>query len=368
MKICHLTSVHKRHDIRIFMKECVSLTRAGFDVSLVVADGGEDEIREGVKIRAVPKEKSRLKRLFLTARRVYKKALALDADVYHFHDPELLPYGNKLQAKGKKVIYDSHEDLPRALLSKPYLWPFVARILSRLLESYENRSARRYAAVVTATPFINQRFLQINPNSININNYPLLKEFDLEQSFQVGSKPLCKIAYVGGITKIRGLSFVVEAIGNSKAFLQLAGPVNPAGYMEELKVMPGWKKVSYHGNVSREQVKEIFSKSVAGIVTFLPEPNHINAQPNKLFEYMSSGLPVIASHYPLWKRIIEGHDCGICVDPENSQAISEAIDYLVEYPERASDMGKNGRKAVQEHFNWETEQKKLVTLYKNLQK
>jgi glycosyltransferase involved in cell wall biosynthesis len=105
---------------------------------------------------------------------------------------------------------------------------------------------------------------------------------------------------------------------------------------------------------------------MAGIVTFLPVPNHINAQPNKLFEYMSSSLPVIASHYPLWKGIVEKYDCGICVDPENSKEIAEAINYILANPLNANRMGINGRKAIKEVFNWEQEEQKLAELYTDL--
>jgi glycosyltransferase involved in cell wall biosynthesis len=153
----------------------------------------------------------------------------------------------------------------------------------------------------------------------------------------------------------------------TKATLQLAGGFGPGSYEVELKGAPGWEKVKYHGSVSREKVKEILNNSVAGIVTFLPYPNHTNAQPNKLFEYMSSGLPVIASDYPLWKGIVEKYNSGICVDPENSEAIADAINYLMNHPNEAEAKGANGRRAVEEVFNWKQEEKKLLDLYKSLQ-
>lgn len=82
---------------------------------------------------------------------------------------------------------------------------------------------------------------------------------------------------------------------------------------------------------------------------------------------MSSGIPVIASHYPLWKGIVEKYAAGICVDPENSDDIAQAINYLIENPAEAKAKGANGRKAVEKVFNWEQEEQKLVELYKNLE-
>jgi glycosyltransferase involved in cell wall biosynthesis len=363
-KICHLTSVHTRYDIRIFKKECVSLAHLGFDVSLVVADGLDDEMVENVKIYGVPKETSRIKRFIKATRNVYEKAIEINAEVYHLHDAELLPIGNKLKRQGKKVVFDSHEDLPRQILSKPYLPKYLRKSLAFILEKYEDHCCKKYDAIVTATPYINKRFLRINNNSVNINNYPFLNEFNVETS-TVTKEPKA-ICYIGGITKIRGLDYVVAALKKTEAKLELAGGISPDSYKDELTNRVGWEKVNYHGNVSREKVKEILNQSMAGIVTFLPVPNHINAQPNKLFEYMSSSLPVIASHYPLWKGIVEKYDCGICVDPENSKEIAEAINYILANPLNANRMGINGRKAIKEVFNWEQEEQKLAELYTDL--
>ena len=128
----------------------------------------------------------------------------------------------------------------------------------------------------------------------------------------------------------------------------------------------GWACVNALGFLSREQMRQTLSRSVAGIVTFLPVPNHIDAQPNKIFEYMSAGLPVIASHFPLWREIIEGNECGLCVDPLDPAAIAAAMDRLVENPDLARRMGENGRRAVHERYNWGVEEKKLLALYGKL--
>ncbi len=363
-KICHLTSAHTRYDIRIFQKECVSLANHGFDVSLIVADGFPDEVSKGVKIYGVPKGTSKMNRFLKASKNVYKRAIAIDADIYHFHDAELLPYGNKLRRRGKQVIFDSHEDLPRQILGKPYLPKYSRKFLASILEWYEDYCCQKYNAIITATPFINERFLRINPCSVNVNNYPFLNEFKAEVSAVPRNGN--NVCYIGGISRIRGLIQVIEAIEKTEAVLQLAGGIAPSYFEEELKNTAGWEKVNYHGNVSREKVKEILNGSVAGVVTFLSYPNHINAQPNKLFEYMSSGIPVIASHYPLWKGIIEKYDSGICVDPENSTEIADAITYLVNNPSIAITKGVNGRIAIEEVFNWEQEEKKLVNLYNAL--
>jgi glycosyltransferase involved in cell wall biosynthesis len=117
------------------------------------------------------------------------------------------------------------------------------------------------------------------------------------------------------------------------------------------------------GWLDRGGVSDILSHSMAGLVTFLPAPNHIQAQPNKLFEYMSAGIPVIASNFPMWREIIADNDCGLLVDPLNPADIANAIDYLVSNPEEAQRMGANGRRAVHKRYSWTSEEKKLFAFY-----
>lgn len=227
-RIVHLTSAHPRNDTRIFIKQCRTLAAHGYDVTLVVADDKGDAHIDGVAIADVGRLSGRLNRIIKTTRRVFDKAVALDADIYQLHDPELLPIGLALKRRGKKVIFDSHEDVPRQLLSKPCLGPLSGRVLS----------------------------------------------------------------------------------------------------------------------------------AAFSLVQFHPLPNHLDSLPTKMFEYMSSGIPVIASDFPLWRTIIEGNQCGLCVDPLDPKAIAAAIDYLVKNPDVARSMGENGRRAVLTKYNWSVQAKK----------
>ncbi len=86
----------------------------------------------------------------------------------------------------------------------------------------------------------------------------------------------------------------------------------------------------------------------------------------KLFEFMAAGLPVICSDYRLWKEIVEGNNCGICVDPNDIEGIVKAICYILNNPDEAKKMGNNGRKAAVEKYNWGIQEKILLDLYKTL--
>jgi len=202
--------------------------------------------------------------------------------------------------------------------------------------------------------------------SVDINNYPLLGE--LSSGTVDWSQKKDQVAYVGGIGRLRGIFQVVQAMGRvqSGARLQLAGKFGNPADEQNAHAQGGWQQVDAQGFVGRGEVRDLLFHCVGGLVTFLPSPNHIDAQPNKMFEYMSAGVPVIGSHFSLWKQIIEGNHCGLCVDPLDPKAIAEAIDYLVTNPEEAEQMGRNGQKAVLEQYNWGIEEQKLFDFYNSL--
>ncbi|WP_161603801.1 glycosyltransferase [Noviherbaspirillum massiliense] len=364
-----MSSAHYGLDIRIFLKECVSLAAAGYDTHLVinatVADAKE-AAAYGVTLHPlnyVPVSK-RFSRMSVHAWRCYATARELDADLYHFHDPELIPYGLLLARRGKQVIFDAHEDLPGEIYSKDWVPLPARRMLAGAARWLENHGAAHIAAVVAATPYIGSLFEGPAKRVEVINNYPLIGEL-VPQEHEIAG-PRDSVCYVGGIDDIRGIREVIQAIGRTPSRLLLAGKFAKDALRSEVMRYVGWSQVKEYGFVDRKKISEIMARSFSGLVTLHQVPNFVNSQPIKMFEYMSAGVPVIASDFPLWREVIDGNECGICVDQNDPESIAAAIRHLHERPEEVVRMGENGRRAIQSKYRWDCEEKKLIALYRDL--
>jgi glycosyltransferase involved in cell wall biosynthesis len=252
--------------------------------------------------------------------------------------------------------------VPRQILAKPWLPKPLRKLVSSALEKYEDKIARECDAIITATVFIRERFLKQNKNTVDINNFPILKDFATTDAKAKNNT----IIYVGGITRIRGIIEMIKSVERANATLVLAGNFDKPELQKECEALTGWKHVDYHGFVNREKITELLYNSAAGIVTLQPTINYLDSLPIKMFEYMLAGIPVIASDFPFWKDIIEKYECGICVDPMNPVEIAKAIKTILGDKDLAVKMGENGKKVVLEKYNWEVEEKKLLELYASL--
>ena len=367
MKICHVTSVHPAKDVRIFHRECISLLNAGYIV-FEIAPNVEDEVYRGISIYGVKVSKNKWKRSFFGRKAVYRKCLELNADIYHFHDPELIPVGIKLKKKNNKgVVFDSHEDVPAQILMKEWIPSFLRKPISKIYALYEQHVLRYYDALVSVTPSITARLCVLNRNVYQLTNYPLLDRSIAADNRMWGDS----VCFAGGVTDQWLHQNIIKAIADCKNIKYcLAGNTNPS-YIEYLKTLEGWSEVDFVGKISFDDVPGFLSKSTAAMVLndYVPNVGYKlgTLGNNKLFEAMQMGIPVICTDFILWKEIIEEWKCGICVNPHDIEAISDAIKYLIKNKDVAKEMGDNGRKAVMEKYNWKTQEKTLLEMYKGLQ-
>lgn len=365
--ICHMTSAHPADDIRIFQKQCTSLAQLGYEVHLVAAGTLGSENKEVIHHRLPEAGKqSRLRRMLFRAWRTWRLASQTGAQLFHFHDPELLPYGLLLKLRGKTVVYDAHEDLPRDILTKTWIPAYLRTPLSQLAEWIENFIARRLDKVVAATPFICQRFLKAGSNAIDIKNFPLVNKCNQEFIVTDKTPQLPAICYAGLISIPRGIVEIIQASARLPVRLILAGSFIDKQTEEMVRSLPEWEQVDYRGPVSREEIARIYAESQAGLCLFHPLSAHIDSLPNKLFEYMSAGLPVIASNFSSWIPYVTQNQCGFCVDPLNVDAIIESIKWILNHPEERIVMGQRGVAAVETRYTWEAEAKSLDQTYQQI--
>lgn len=370
IRVCHMTSTHFPKDQRIFVKECISLVKAGYDVSLV--ERGESEECEGVHIVGTGEMNAgRYYRLLIRPRTVYRLARQLDADVYHFHDMELLPYGVKLKKEGKKVIFDCHEDYMSRFADSDAL-PFpmiIKKILAALYAWYEKNCLKKFDALIAVTPITKERLEKSNPNSYLVTNYPITGEgWAQYKQYNALSD---YIAFAGIVDKCYNLDVITQAIQDVAGItLKVCGPLRKHDSLKLITQYDNNHKAVYLGVIPYMEVAPFFRNARASVVLYAKCANsqgdYGSLGCNKLFESMMCGVPVICTDFVLWKEIIAKYHCGICVDPYSKKGIRDALIWIRDHPEEAAEMGANGRKAAMEEFNWGTQEKVLYKLYETV--
>jgi glycosyltransferase involved in cell wall biosynthesis len=367
-RVCILTSVHAVNDIRVFQRQARSLAAAGYDVTYIVPHENNETV-DGVRIVALPFPKNRSERVMGTMLKTLRLARKEKADVYHFHDPELLPVGLLLKWFTRAaVIYDVHEDYRESISVSPYMAKSAAKMVASWVDDLEQFASTQFDAVVAATDHILQKFTSAK-KAICVHNYPVVGDFPTTSAGH-SSDDAFKIIYEGHITKDKGIEQTIKAIELIEDVdgirLQLCGRFIDAKYERHIKRLKGYKNVDYLGWLDKSALYLKLREAVVGIICLSPTGNNVNALPNKLFEYMAAGLPLITSDFPIWKDLLAENKCGLTVNPLNPKDIAEKIMYLYNNPEEAKKMGENSRKAASTKYNWESEKNVLLDLYNSL--
>jgi len=370
-KVCILTSAYYVFDGKIFHRHARSLVKAGYDV-ILIAQHDRDEIIDGVRIVALPKHKNRFQRITSTTLRSLLVAMRQKADVYHLHNPELLPVGVllKLFTRGR-IISDIHEDYPRHIMLKDWIPSHLRRISSLLLERLEMVTAKYFDAVTTPTDPLTDRF-RCAKRKVTLYNFPLLGLFKSPGERIAGPNLEFDIIHIGSISQPR-LSFMFDVglelkrggydfkwclLGTPPEIIRWSGSILDRYGLKDNFVLLG--------QVPHTEVVGYLNRSKVGINHHPPQQRFLVAIPIKLFEYMACSLPVVSSDLPLVRRFVKDQDCAILVRPDDVGEFAAAIGFLLDNPEKARSMGSRGRYLVENVYNWACEERKLLGLYSSV--
>lgn len=367
-KVCILTTVHPPFDGRIFHRAAKTLAVSGYNVALI-ATHDKCEVVDGIRIIPMAKRTTRVSRMFRTLS-VLLLAIKQKADFYHFHDPELLPAGILLKIfTNAKVIYDVHEDHPETMLSKYYLPRSFRPYMSCIFDIFEKSVSRLFDYIIPATEGIEKHFKHVSKKTSVVKNYPTQRPVSKRKYNRKMASDQHTLICTGGFAEQYGINEEVRCLGFIRDFnvkLKLIGKFHTKVFEDKVKSFPEFQGVEFLGWVPYEEVCQHLLTADVGLVTYHPLPYMIDALPTKIFEYMSAGLPIVASNFPLWERIILENKCGLTVNPLDPQEIAKEIEYLLGNPEERRKMGENGRKAFMEKYNWDHEKKKLLQIYEAL--
>ncbi|MCE2788171.1 MAG: glycosyltransferase [Bacteroidota bacterium] len=370
LHICHISSVHTTTDTRVFYRECLSLAKH-FKVTLI-AIGNQNANKEGVECIALPKPSNRVKRLLLTTLHVYQAAKKIQADVYHFHDPELIPYALLLKWQGKKVVYDLHENVTESLKAKSWLplkWLFIQMYLL-----FDKLAAANFELILAEDAYVavyQKRYP--HKNTTIVRNFAPTELLLAYRKSKRDDLPF-NIFYMGSIDQLYCIEPMLHAILLLKQkgyspLLKLVGWVSPKvqGYIKSLpyytQIEPNLEFLGY------QDIKQGYALSIDCSIGFSFVSDNINVKeslPRKMFEYMQIGLPVISSGYKTYQNMVETHQTGLCVKESNAASIADATEQLWNNKEMLNRFAENSINAANASYNWEYESVKLIDFYHSL--
>ena len=367
IKICHITSVHRFNDIRIFYRECISLKNAGYDVHLIAPAEAGKEI-SGIKVIAVKRFANRFARMLITPVTIFFRSIGKGYRIIHFHDPELFFTGLLLKLSGKKVIFDIHENISGQIKNKQ--WLPLRDLVSKLYRVIDYFSAKAFYLVLAESSY-EEIYAKHTRDYEIVLNYP---ELSLFEKYYLPERTGNGIFYIGGITKDRGIDTVIKALHslhrrNIDFEFHCVGDYSPV-LMGEIQQWEEYKdiasKVFFYGRMDVQEGYEISKKCRIGISVLKPIENYKHSYSTKIFEYMAVGMPVITSDFQLYRDVIEKHECGICVDPLNAEELADALQKLLLDLPVAGRMAKNGKAAADNIYNWKKEEEKLLRFYRKI--
>lgn len=376
-KILIVTSLNPWDDIRIYKKEINTLKKK-FSLDYIATDDDERKFTvDNVKIICNKRPKG-LKERFKNLLKISKLVQKNDYKIFHIHNPELLllvPF-IKITKKKSKVIFDMHEDFEEAIKDREWIPKYLRVFISKLYRFYLNFLGKYFLDyIIVTTPLIKQKFIKFKNVEVIENFAPLIEELPKKnltpsniQKLIDNERNSIKVVFTGLINEQRGIINVIEAVLKLDGVSLFLIGTWPESFYEKFKNL---KKKDLNNQIylleslNYDQMLAVMQQMDIGILPYLPFGNHLVTRPNKLFEYMATSLPVIASNYPLYKEVID-KGIGICINPCKIEEIIEAIQKLASSSDLRQAMGVRAFELYKKYYNWDVEEKKLLNIYNNL--
>ncbi|NND77443.1 MAG: glycosyltransferase [Flavobacteriales bacterium] len=358
-KVCHISTVHDPLDVRVFFKECLSLSKH-FDVSLVIKQNEKSAV-DRVNLIPIKPFKNKVLRVLFSPFTAFAKARLTKASIYHLHDPELLIIAPLFRLFGDKVIFDKHENVAGQILSKHWLGPqFVRKAVSKIYEILERFFIGFCNGVVVVIPEMQEE--KGMKNAVLVRNFPSKEAFGNEVKIREGK---LKFVYAGGLTPIRGIKETIDAFVSSEvdAELYLVGKWSSEKFQRECMDELGNGRVIYKGFIPMQEVYELYRRTHIGLCLLHPTENYKWSLPVKVFEYYFAGMHVLMSNIEYWKN--EFSDRADYADPFSHEELVGTFKRL-ESEYKVTGKFEDRSEWAKQNYSWESEFEKLLALYNSL--
>lgn len=361
--------MHNWDDARIYQRACTYLAKQGVEVSYI-ATAISIPKENGVIGYSLKLRKGWRRRVF-SSYQAYKTATQLKADIYHFHDPDLMPWMFLLRLRGRKVIYDIHENFYEKFVKLPI---GIKQMVSFFYSIYE-MPIYFFSGIVTVSESLGAMYKHKAKQIQIVLNVPPLDATPTKPSTNTSGNNNQTIYISGQQSDKRNVKTIIKASAILKEkypnhIIHLVGRYVPENYDQELIQLA--KNLGTEKNLLTEGMlpwKENFKRTTqatVGCVFYEDNPNNRVGIPNRIFEYMACGVPILAENFYELRKIVEFSKCGILVDSTNPKEVAKAIGTLFDDPKNACEMGEAGKQSVIHRYNFESEVKGLIGYYQRI--
>lgn len=377
IKVCHITVSHTMFDTRIFKKECISLAKEGYDVTLI-APGKNNCKKEGVKVLAIPQWNNFFERVYTIPIKVMNIASRINADIYHFHDPELLIYMGLFNInKKRKIIWDAHENYGVTIYKlnslKIKFISFVGSYIFSFLELLFSKIF--FSGVVTITNKMGKKYKKIGINTCILANYAIKNDFNYKGKSKLSIKP--RLISSGLHFRGRGIINIAKSYKYIKKLtdsqIYFVGRFSSDNLKENvIKILelndPHLINCRVIGDVSYDfLINKAIPKAWAAAVLFdTSDPNNRNGLPNRLFECLANGVPVITTDGTETARFVKKYNLGIVISNNEPNLIAKSFIKIASDINYRNTLSENAYKFVSEKYNWEKDFENLKLFYSKL--